>query len=119
MGHIGHQQSSHFIRNLSELGKIQQARVGAGTRDNQLGAMFLCKIPHLIVVNAARFFVYAIRCNVVQLPRKVEGVTMGEVSPLIQLHGEHGVSRFEHREVNGLVGGTAGVRLDVCVFRPK
>ncbi len=43
---------------------------------------------------------------------EVQGMSVGQVSAVVQTHREHGVAGLEKGEIDGHVGGTSGVGLE-------
>ncbi len=59
---------------------------------------------------------YAVRVDLVELAREVQGHPVGQVTAMGQVHPEDAIARLEHAEVRRHVGLRSGVRLDVDVF---
>lgn len=60
MGHIGKHVGVDLVANLAHALVVDQTAVGAGTCDNDLGAVDLSELLELVVVNQACGLVQAI-----------------------------------------------------------
>ncbi len=63
--------------------------------------------------------IQAVLDGVVQLAADIHRCTVGQMAAVRQAHAEDGVARFQHRNINCLVGLRTGMRLHVGVFRAE
>ncbi len=113
---IRHQQGSRLVGDLAKALEVENTAVGAGTANDQLGSVLTGDGGHLVVVNGLGFWVDPVRNDLEITPRVGESVSVGQVTTACQIHAHQGVPGLENREVDGHVGLSAAVRLDVDVL---
>ena len=113
VGHIHHEIGAAGIANLPEFLEINGSGVGAGACHDHLGLDLHSLFHQLIIINTARFRVYAISHKMIQRARHIDRRTVGEMSALRQIHAHDRVAWLKQRKVNGQIGLRTGVRLYV------
>src|SRR6267142_3740826 len=71
------------------------------------------------VVDALVFFAHTVGDEFVHAAGKIQRMTVSQVAAVRKIHAKNGVSRLERRHVDGHVGGSAGVCLNVGVLRAE
>ena len=114
--HVHHEQRVVRAGDLGEPLEVDDARVGAGARDDELRP----DLPRLdlerAVVDALVLRRDAVGVDLVPASREVDRRAVGQVAAMGQAHAEDPVTVVEHREVRGHVRLRARVRLDVDVL---
>ncbi len=116
VGHIHHEQRADGVGNFAQALEVENARVGAGAGANQFGFVFVGEFFNDVVINALGLRVHAVGHDVEEAAGEIDFVAVGEVSAVVEAHGEHGVAGFHHGEIDRHVGRAAAVRLHIGVF---
>jgi hypothetical protein len=119
MRRVGHQEGTRFVRDGAQARVVDDARVGACTRDDQARPVLARQLGHRVVVDPLILLGHAVADDPKITAGVIERVSVGQVSAVGQAHAEDRVPRLEERHVHGDVGLRAGVRLDVGVLRPE
>jgi hypothetical protein len=121
-GDVRHVHKKECADGLGDFGdalEIDDARICAGTRYDHFGFVILRERFDLIVIDALIFLAHVIFDEVVHAPGKIQRVAVGQVAAVREGHAEDGVAGFQRRHIYGNVGGRAGVRLHISVFRAE
>ncbi len=79
---------------------------------DQLGMGCLCLLTHIVIVNVS-VCGDIIKLHVIQLAAEIHGRTVGQMTAVIQIHGQNGVTRLEHTEIGRQISTGTAVRLDI------
>ncbi len=104
MRNVGHQVRADLVCNLPENAEVNDTRVGARARDDELGLYFMGHLADLLIVQLVGIRVQAIEVRLIHLPAEVDGSPMGQMAPLSDRHGHDPVPRLQRGEVGGHVG---------------
>ena len=115
---VGHQQRADLVCDGTKTFPVDSERVGRGASDDHLGLRFERGFLRRVVVDLL-LVVQAIRNEVIELARKVDGRAVGQVPAVCKRHAKHRVAGLEVGNVNRLVGLRAGMRLHICPIRTK
>ena len=114
--HVHHEQRVVRAGDLGKPLEVDDARVGAGARDDELRP----DLPRLdlerAVVDALVLRCDAVGVDLVPASREVDRRAVGQVAAVGQAHAKDPVTVVEHRKVRGHVRLRARVRLDVDVL---
>ena len=113
VGHIHHEQGAIFLTNLGKTGEIDDARIGTGPGYNKLGFVLLAQGGDLVIIDASVGFFDPIMVDFVKLPGKIQVHSVGQMPPVGQVHGHDRITWLQRREIDGHVGGSAGMGLDI------
>src|SRR5258708_6380392 len=80
--HVHEELGANRIRYLAEAREVDDPRVTARPRDDYPGFVFLSQPRHFIVIDTARFMVYAIVDRPVKSAGEVDRRAMSQVAPL-------------------------------------
>ena len=94
MGHIDHQQRAVAVGDLAEDLEVDRSGVRRRTGDDQLRAILLDQLLDLVIVDAAGGGVDTVGDEVVELARRVNRGTVGQVPAVGQAHADDGVTRL-------------------------
>ena len=94
MGHIDHQQRTVAVGDLAEDLEVDRSGVRRRTGDDQLRAILLDQLLDLVIVDAAGGGVDTVGDEVVELARRVNRGTVGQVPAVGQAHADDGVTRL-------------------------
>ena len=119
MRDIRQQQGSDLTGNLPESGKIDAARIRAGSHCDHLGPMLAGHACQLIVINALILLAHTVVNDLKKLSGEIGLVAMGQMPPVTQIHGQHLVARLKEGKVDRHVRATAGMRLHIRVLSAK
>ena len=117
--HVDEQVGTDGVRDLAKTGPIRNLRIRREPCDDHLRLVLCCQRLDLVVIDQAGFVVKAIRNDVEQLAREIDGRAMREVATFIEAHAQNRVAWLNERMVNSRVGLRARVRLDVRVVSAK
>ena len=101
--HVHKKIGPHLMGNVGKGGKINDPRIGRGSRQNHSGLLPPGQVPHLIVVNAA-IFSHTIGNNMVVLSRVVHWGTVGQMPAVGKIHPQHSIPQLTERGIDGIVG---------------
>ena len=94
VSHIDKEQSSNLVSDLTETGKVDDARIGTCTGKDHTRLVFDCEFFDLIIVDTFGFAADSVGDHIVKFAGKVQRMTVGQVPAVIQTHGKHGISSF-------------------------
>ena len=112
-------QGAHAVGDGLESLRVDLPRVGGGPADDQPGAKLPGEAFDLVEIDRLGVWFHPVGDDIVELPGKVDRRTVGQVSPMRQVHGQDRVARFQGEKIHGHVGLGAGMRLDVGMVGPK
>ena len=113
--HVHHHHGAHLVGDLTEAGRVDDARVGGGAGHDQLRPHLVRKPPNLVEVDQRVLAADAVWVHVVEAAREVDLEPVGEVTAVVEAQAQDRVAGLDQGEVGGHVGRPAGVRLDVGV----
>ena len=119
MRHVDQVERADFVGNLPHTGKIDDARIGAASADDQLGPFLLGQLFQLVVIDRFGFFGHAVRNDVVRLAGEIQRMAVREMAAMRQVQSHDGIAGLQHRRVSCHVGLRAGVRLHVGMIGAK
>ena len=119
MGHIHHQIGTHGVGHFPELGEVNDAGIGAGTGNDELGLAFLCHGEKLIIVDALRLVVETVGDDVKVLAGDVHRAAVAEMAAVSQVHAQNRVAGLDQGEEGRQIGIGTGVGLNVGVLAAK
>jgi hypothetical protein len=115
VGHVDHEARAHFGGDPGEVLEVDDARVGAGARHDELRPVFLRQVADLVVVDALVVLAHAVGDHVVEHTAEVDRRAVRQMAAVREVHAEDRVTRLEQGEVDAHVRLGAGVRLHVGV----
>ena len=92
MRHVDHQERADFVGDGAEGGPVHDARIGREAGDDQLGAVFLREVAHLIHIDATILLAHAVLDGVEPLAGLVGLGAVRQVAAGIEAHAEDGVA---------------------------
>ena len=119
VSHVNKEISVRFVCDLTQAGEVDDPRIGRCTGEDHAGLTFHGEPFDFIVVDCFRFCRDAVGNNVEELAGEVHGVTVGQVSAVVQTHGKDGIAGVQQGEVNSHVRLGTGVGLHVGSFRTE
>ena len=93
---VGHQKGTVLTRDFGKSLEIERARIGARTDNDQLRLVFGGERGQFVVIDHLRVFSDAVGDYLVVLAREIQGMTMGQVSAVGQIHSQNRVAGFEN-----------------------
>ena len=113
MCHVDHQIRADAIGDRAEAGKIDGARIGAATGDDQPRPMLFGLPLHFVEIDARVVGAYTIRHGVKPLARQIGRRTVRQMTAGGERHAEDRVAGLEQRQKHRLVRLCAGMRLHI------
>ena len=117
--HINHEIRAYLLRNPGNPPKIDQARIGGGAGDNQLGPMLLCKRLQRLIVDGLRFALHAIGDKIVFSSAFAHRAAVRQMAAVCQIHGKNRIANLHERSISRHVRLYAGVGLDIGMLGMK
>ena len=116
MRHIHHKESATGVADLTELCKVDHARISAGARDNQLRLDLHGLLIKLVVIDAARLRADTIGDKVKIAAGHIHRGTMGQMAALCQIHTHDRIAGLEQGKINAQVCLCTRMRLHIGVL---
>ena len=116
VSHVNKEISVCLVCDLTQAGEVNDPRVGRCTGKDHAGLAFHGKAFDLIVVDRFRFCGDTVGNDIEELAGEVHGMTVGQVSAVVQTHGKDGIAGVQQSEVNSHVCLGTGVGLHVGGF---
>ena len=116
VGHVYDQAGAHVVGDRPEALEVHEARVRRPAGHDQLGAMVVGERSTASIVDQARFRVDPVGDDVVQPARDIDLHPVGEVTAVGQLEPHERVAWVKQGHVDGGVGLSTRVGLDVGVL---
>ncbi len=123
VGDVEHEPRSYGVGDLTERLGLDETGVGGGAGHDELGALALGHVRHLVEVDdlagmrrVVRGRGHPVGDEPPDLARDAGRGAVGQVAALVEPHGQDRVPGLEERLVHGQVGGGPGMRLDVGVL---
>ena len=113
MRHVHHQPGADAVRDLTEAGKVDDARHRRPARDDKLRLVFLGQRRHLIIVDAAVLRTHPVLDRVEPLAGLVRRRAMRQMPARGEVHAKDRVAGLQQRREHTLIGLTAGIRLHI------
>ena len=113
MRHVNHHHRPDLVRNRSECGEINCPWVGAGADYDQLRPVLVGQPLHFLVVDGLVLPGNTIRNNIEKPAGEVHRAAVGQMAAMREVHPEHGVPRFQYREIDRHIGLRSGMGLDI------
>ncbi len=107
---------AHRIGNLAEARKIDDPRISAAARDDQLRLVFFGQPGQFRIVDPLVLASHAVGHHMVSLARKIQRMAVRKVPTVRQIHAEDHIARLNHGRVSRLIGLRTRVRLHVDIF---
>ena len=117
--HVHHEQAAGLLGDGPQAFKVDGARVGRRTRQQQLGLVLQCQTADFFIIDALVLFGNAIGHDVVQLAGLVYGGTMGQMAAVGEVHAQNRITRLQKAEIHREVCLCAGMGLHVGMFRAE
>ena len=117
--HVDHEHRADLARDRGEGLEVDDPRVGARPRDDQLRPVPQREGPDLVVVDSAVLLPDPVRADLEDAAADVDRRTMRQVAAVGEAHPEDPVARIEESEVRRHVGLRTRVRLYVRVLRAE
>ena len=99
--------------------EIDDARIGAGARDDHFWFVLVRELFDFVVVDALVFFFHAVGNEFVHAAGKIQRVAVGQMAAVREIHAQHGVAGLQRGHIYGDVRRGAGVGLHVGVLGAK
>ena len=119
MGHIHHQIGADFVCNLTELGKVDGAGIGAGTGNDHPGLAGLGGFQNFFIVDGLRFVIQTVGDDVEVFAGDIHRTAVGQMTAVCQIHAQNRVAGIYQSEESGQVGVGARVGLNIGVIAAK
>ena len=119
MRHVHHEQAARLLGDGAQALKVDDARVGGCTGQQQLGLVLQREAAHLVVVDALVLLADAVGHDVEVLARHVDGRAVRQMAAVGEVHAQNGVAGLEQAKVDRQVGLCAGMGLHVGVLRAE
>src|SRR5262249_22029184 len=116
VGHVHEKDGSIVARGFRDAWEIDDARIGAGSRNDHFRFMLGGEAGDRVVVNLFRVPPDAVGDELVHAAGEIERMAVRQMAAMGKIHSEDGVAGLERGHVNGNVGLRAGVRLYVGVL---
>ena len=117
--HIYKEKSANAFGGLGDARKIDDAGIGAGSRDDHFGFVLRGQPIDFVVIDLFVVLAHTIRHEFVHATGKIKRMAVREVAAVRKIHAQHGVARLQRAHVNRNIGLRAGVRLHVGMFGAK
>ena len=114
--HINQQQSAVSMRDISDAFEIDNARISAGTGNNQFRMMLFSQLVHSFIINQLGFRINSIMNNVEISTGNIYRGSMAQMTALGQVHTHNGIAGFQESKVHGQIGAGTAVSLYVSIF---
>ena len=111
--HIDHQVGVDGIRDFTEFGEIEGARIGRAAGQNDLRLAGLRLVKKRVEINLGCFLVNAVLLGVEPFAGQVRCCAMRKVAACGKRHAEDRVARLQQRQEHGLVGLRTRMRLHI------
>ena len=119
VGHVDEHDAADLIADFADALEVDRARIGGGTREEDLGLHLHRLLLEGVVIEALGLLVDHVRHDVVDLAGEVDGRTVGEVTTLVERKRENRVTGLDRGEVDRHVRGAAAVWLHVRMVRAE
>ena len=113
MRHVDHEIGADLVGDLAEARKINDARIGRPTGDDELGLFRLGELLDLIEIDPPVVAPDAVLHGVEPFARKIGRRAVGQVPARGERHAHDRVARLQQRQQHRLVGLRAGMGLHV------
>ena len=107
------------LRNRRNPWEVDRPGIGARADNDHLRLSLVGKPLHLLVVDPLIVPSNTVRDDRVELSRKIQRMTVREVSAMREVHPKHRVARLQQRQIHRHVRLCARVRLHVGVLGAK
>lgn len=91
MRHIDHKYRAHFVRYFAETLEIDDSRVSACARENELGLVFERETADFVVIDSTRLSVHAVRNYIEPVARNIDGRAVRKVPAVRERHRKYGI----------------------------
>ena len=116
VGDVAGKVGANLVSDLAEEGPVDEAWVGSGASEDELGLHLVGDAPHLVVVDALGHLVDRVLVRLVEFAGEVDAPAMREVAAVRQAKPHDGSAGLDEAEVDGHVGGRTRVGLHVGMF---
>ncbi len=113
VGDVADQVRIHFAGDLGEGLEVDGSRISGGTRDDELGSVFLGQLADHVVVQTTRLSVDLVGDGVVEFAGHRDLPAVGEMPAVDQRHAHNGVMGLDQGSVGAEVGHRTRVGLHV------
>src|SRR5258708_4154357 len=117
--HVYKKERADGLGGFADALEIDDARISAGARDDHFRLLLGGKLFNFVVVDALVFLFYAVGDEFVHASGEVQRMPMSQVAAMGKIHSQDYIILLESGHVDGDVCGSAGMRLDVGVFRAE
>ena len=97
---VGHEGGPRLVGDLAERLEVDGAGEGRATRDDELRAVLLGQVSHLVEIDPLRVPGDAVRHDGVEPPREVHGASRREMAAVGEIGPKDHISRLEQGEVH-------------------
>jgi hypothetical protein len=116
MGHVAKKKRADLVCDLSEALRVDLARVRRAAADDQLRRRLLRDPENLVEVDQVGLAVDSVAGDRVEPAGEVDLEAVGEMTTVVEPHGENRVSGLQRGEVDAHVRLRTRMRLHVCVL---
>ena len=95
MRHVHHQKGADLLGYLIKRIKINDAGICTGARHNHFGPVLPGQCFDHLIIDGAGLLLDTIVDKIVELPRKADFGTVGQMAAVGQVHPQDGISRLE------------------------
>ena len=113
MRHVHHQPGADTVRDLTEAGKVDDARHRRPARDDKFRLVFPGQRRHLIIVDAAVLRTHPVLDRVEPLTGLVRRRAMRQMPARGEVHAKDRIAGLQKRGEHALIGLTARIRLHI------
>ena len=117
VGHVGDGEGADFLGDFYKFCVVEFSWVGGESSENNFWFFSFGDGHHFFIVNFSCFdILHFVSYEVEDFGNVGNGMSMGEVSSVAEVHAHDGFAWFEEGKVGGDVGGGSRERLDVGVL---
>ncbi|MNX78532.1 hypothetical protein D3C86_1101300 [compost metagenome] len=113
--HVGHEYRVHLVGDGAEPREVQRAGIGRAARDDELGPLPPRDAFDFVHAHPLRRRIHSVAERLEPPSRHIDLGAVGQVSSGLEIKAEDLVPWRQQRQIDGLVGLAAGVRLHVGV----
>ena len=114
--HVDHEVGTDLVGDLAEDAEVDDAGIGGAAGDDELRAMLLGELAHLVDVDPMVVAAHAVGHWLEPFARHVHRRAMREMAAGGEVEPKEGVAGLQQGHEGCRIGGGAGVRLDVGEF---
>ena len=114
--HVHKENRADRFRGFGDALEIDDARVRACSCHNHFRFVLACQALDFDVIDALVFFAHAVGHELVHAAGKIQGMPVGQVAAVGEIHAQNRIAWLQQGHVDGDVCGSSRVRLHVGVL---